>query len=244
METSSHVPSMVEPSLGSTVVFVVVVLAVCGMLVAAVGYAHSDRTSAAVRRRIWGASLVLVAILISSGTLAESGMVHTLAWRPAFAAFPLFWNGLALGFALSPVGRNIAIHLPVTTLVGFQAFRLPLELVLHRWYLEGVMPVQMTFAGHNFDIVTGALALFVALGLWRGLLPKAVVWGFNLLGLGLLFAVVRIAVLSSPVPFRSYMNEPLVLLAFHAPYVWIISICVAGALFGHVVTFRWLLIRR
>jgi len=50
--------------------------------------------------------------------------------------------------------------------------------------------------------------------------------------------VARIAAFSSPVPFRTYLNDPPVLLAFHFPYGWIVPICVGGALFGHLVLFR------
>jgi hypothetical protein len=96
----------------------------------------------------------------------------------------------------------------------------------------------MTFAGHNFDIVTGILAL--ALGLWgrRHPLPRAAILGFNLIGTALLATVATIAVLSTPIPLRRYLEDPPVLLAFHVPYVWIVPICVGGALFGHVLLFR------
>ena len=37
------------------------------------------------------------------------------------------------------------------------------------------------------------------------------------------------------------MNEPQVLLVYHFPFSWIVSIAVAGALLGHLVLFRKLL---
>ena len=99
----------------------------------------------------------------------------------------------------------------------------------------------MTFEGHNFDIISGSLALAVGLWLWRGRAPRAAVWAFNVIGSALLVGVARIAVLSSPLPIRQYMNEPAVLLAFYFPYSWIVPVCVAGALFGHILIFRWLI---
>jgi len=53
---------------------------------------------------------------------------------------------LAVVLACSPVGRRLAT-LPFAALVGFHAFRFPLELVLHNWYHGGTLPVQMTYAG-------------------------------------------------------------------------------------------------
>lgn len=135
------------------------------------------------------------------------------------------------------VGKRLAT-LPFATLVGFHAFRFPLELVLHNWYRGGTLPVQMTYEGHNFDIATGILA--ITLGLWAvlGTVPRAVVWIFNIVGVSLLAGVICIAITSSPVPFRQYQNDPQVLLVFHFPYSWIVTIAVAGALLGHLVLFR------
>jgi hypothetical protein len=45
-------------------------------------------------------------------------------------------------------------------------------------------------------------------------------------------------VLSSPVPFRTYLDDPPLLLAYHAPYGWIVPICVGGALIGHILVLR------
>ena len=49
--------------------------------------------------------------------------------------------------------------LPLWILVGSQVFRLPLELVMHRASDVGLMPVQMSFSGWNFDILSGLLAV-------------------------------------------------------------------------------------
>jgi hypothetical protein len=236
-------PPMTTPSIGSTIAFLAVVFAVCGAFVYGVWSSGRGLDAAERRRAVLAAGGSLALVLGVSAAMAELGLVRALAGTYAFVAFPLFWNALALGTALSPLGRRMAAHLSLPMLVGFQAFRWPLELVLHGWYREGVLPVQMTFEGSNFDILTGVLAVGTAAGLRYGWLPPWSAWIFNLVGLALLGAVVRIAVLSSPVPLRTYLHEPTVLLAFHAPFVWIISICVAGALFGHVLTFRALLDR-
>lgn len=60
----------------------------------------------------------------------------------------------------------------------------------------------------------------------------------NLLGLGLLANIVAIAVLSTPVPFRAFMNEPANRLPSMFPYVWLPTFLVQAALFGHLLVFR------
>jgi hypothetical protein len=144
---------------------------------------------------------------------------------------------------MSRVGGRFAAHLPIAAIVGVQVFRLPLELVLHRWYEEGVIPIQMTFMGSNFDIVSGILGGVVGWLAWKGKASVGLVWAYTLLGLMLLLVVMTIAVMSAPVPVRQFWNEPAVQLPLHAPYSWIVSVCVAGALFWHLVALRWLLAR-
>ncbi len=236
---SKSIADMTIPSTPSTLAFVAVVALVIGAYSAFFLRAYPDKRRSA---------LLLVSALLAwtAGTsvLASSGALLTLRGSPQLALYLACCNGMALALALSPVGRTIVKRVPIVWLVGFQAFRLPLELVLHSWYEQGTLPVQMTFEGHNFDIFTGIAALFVAIVLSWVPLSTAAQWrwvlGFNLLGTGLLAAVVRIAVLSTPWALRSYTNDPPVQLVFHSPYTWILSVCVAGALAGHVLVFRWL----
>jgi hypothetical protein len=64
----------------------------------------------------------------------------------------------------------------------------------------------------------------------------------NLVGIVLLVNVARVALLSSPVPFGWGVEPPLVL-ALHLPYALIGPVCVSGALLGHVVLTRALVLR-
>jgi hypothetical protein len=144
--------------------------------------------------------------------------------------------------AFTPFGSRLATGIPLAGLVGFQVFRVPLEWILHRLYTEGVIPVQMTYAGQNFDVITGVLA--AALGLWIRAGHRAVwlVVAWNVLGLALLVNIVAIAILSAPVPFRYFMSDPANLLPSTFPYVWLPTFLVQAALFGHLLVFRaiWL----
>ena len=61
------------------------------------------------------------------------------------------------------------------------------------------------------------------------------------MGLGLLFNVVTVAILSFPFPFRVFMNEPSNIWVTHFPYIWLPTIMVAAAFLGHLTIFRKLL---
>jgi hypothetical protein len=69
---------------------------------------------------------------------------------------------------------------------------------------------------------------------------RAVAWIANVVGSLLLLNVMRVALLSSPVPFGWGVEPPLVI-ALHLPYAFIGPVCVGGALAGHIVLTRALL---
>jgi len=136
---------------------------------------------------------------------------------------------------------------PLTWLVGFHAFRLPLELVMHKAALDGTMPEQMSYSGLNFDIVTGVVALILAGYSWvtRRELPRFAVITFNLIGSVLLIAIVVIAVASLPM-FHAFGTAPERLNTWVAffPYVWLPAGLVASATLGHILLWRRLLTKQ
>lgn len=239
---SPVVPPMVQPSAASTAAFVGIVAAVVVAMVVGTQAAGPRLREAPSYTARWarGTALGLLAWLGFTAALPASGVLEAPGTPPRVMFFFVISNLAAVIFAFSRAGTRLVEGLPVAALVGFHAFRLPLELVLHQWYAEGVVPVQMTYAGRNLDIVTGILGVVIGLQLWRRGPSRALVGLFNLVGFALLVNVATIAVLSSPVPFRVFTNDPTLLLAYHAPYAWIVPMCVAPALAGHLLLFRWL----
>lgn len=93
-------------------------------------------------------------------------------------------------------------------LVALQSFRISVELLLWRLFVLNEMPIQMSFEGRNWDVLTGITAIFVAYFIKRRQMSKTVLIIWNLVGLGLLINIVSIAILSMPTPSRIFMNEP------------------------------------
>jgi hypothetical protein len=214
-------------SAGSLAAFVTIVVVVVLALLWAVHRSYGTGKSVAL------AALVPAVWLGGLSLLIVSGRMPGLP----FSGLPFFFAPIlliGLGTGLSPVGARLAAGVPLAALVGFQAFRLPLELVLHSWAAQGVIPGTMTWTGRNWDIVSGVLALVCAPFASRYQVAARVA---NIVGLALLVNVMRVAVLSSPVPF-GWGAEPPLLLALHLPYAFIGPVCVGGALFGHVVLTR------
>lgn len=178
--------------------------------------------------------LALTGMLAGSGYLARSDLTP-----PPFVLIIVPTLLLPLALAWSPLGTRLARHTPVAILIGFHAFRIPLELVMHQAAAEGTMPPQMTFTGLNFDIVSGASAVIVAALVASERAPRWLLLAWNALGSLLLFAIITIAVLSLP-RFHAFGTEAAALNTWIAyfPYVWLPAGLVTSALFGHALLWR------
>ena len=205
-------------------------------------YWSSSRTGAAptvARRRATIAAGAAVAWMLLTGVAAARGLLHFEPPRTMIALFPAVF-GLAALVALSPLGRRLAVGLPIAVLVGVQSFRVVVEVLLHRAYNEGLMPVQMSYSGRNFDIVTGLTAIAVALIVARqgASWSRPLVFAWNTLGAVLLVNILVVAILSAPTPMRRFMNEPANVWITQFPWVWLPAMMVLAAIAGHVLVYR------
>jgi hypothetical protein len=220
---------------------------VCVAAVVALALAYAF-TAAARRAQVslsfGGALAALGAWLALFAGVASSGVLSRFDLRPPpmMVLFVVAF-GSAVAVSRSRVGRALS-SLPLSALVGLQAFRLPLELAMHQAAAEHVMPAQMSFGegGRNFDVVSGAVALVLGLVLLRSEAPRAVVWAMNVLGIALLANVLVVAFRSTPL-VAAWGSSPDAVLTFvtHPPYVFLPTLLVPTALVGHVALTRRLL---
>lgn len=178
--------------------------------------------------------------LAVSGALAASGFLARFdALPPPFIVIVVPTLALPLWLARSRIGELLCERAPLAWLVGFQAFRLPLELVMHQAGSEGTMPVQMSFGGSSFDIVSGITAIIVAALAAYDHAPRWLIVVWNALGSLLLLNIVCIAIASLP-QFHRFGSAPAQLNTWVAyfPFVWLPAGLVASALFGHAVLWR------
>jgi len=183
------------------------------------------------------------AVMGSQIALAASG--DLAQWdRVPPPLLPVIGTSVALAVvaAMSRAGRRVAESVPFAALVGYQSFRLPLELVMHRAATTGLMPVQMSFSGWNFDILTGALAIPVAWLAARGRASRGLITAWNVMGTLLLANIVTIAVVSLPV-FAVFGPDRVNTWIADPPYIWLPGVLVPAAIFGHIVTWRKLAAR-
>lgn len=224
----------------TTIIALVAILAIA--FIVAVRHSGSHDESGTEKLYWVGIAGLIVALWLgTSALIANSGILLEFTHRPPpFVLMAFGFTAATAILALSPVGGRLVKGVNIGWLIGFQAFRIPVELWLHRLYQEGVVPVQMTYSGRNFDIISGLLGL--ALGLWalKSQPSRWAIWLYNVVGLVLLVNIVTIAILSTPTSLRQFFNEPANTFVAHWPFVWLPAFLVQAAWFGHLLVFRWL----
>jgi hypothetical protein len=158
-------------------------------------------------RSAFGVLAGLAAWLTYVGLLAYFGVFKNTAMRPPGTVFLLVPVFLFLLFFFvfvvrSTAGARIALAFPLWVLVGTESFRIGVELVLHRLWMDGLVPKMLTFDGANVDIYIGASAALIAWLSTRGRWGMRLALAWSVLGLLALANVVVRAVLTSPGPLN------------------------------------------
>jgi Na+-driven multidrug efflux pump len=107
----------------------------------------------------------------------------------------------------------------------------------------GIMPVQLSYSGYNFDIVTGIGALLILTLLKSGRsISRSVLWAWNVWGSFCLVVIAIIAITTSPV-IRLFGDDPhnLNTWVLYFPYVWLPVVLVTVAISSHIVITRKLM---
>jgi hypothetical protein len=210
-------------------------LLVAGVIAAAIVWTAEP---ARRTRRLIVTDLIATLWLALPAALALRGVLASFEQKPP----PFMWLTVSLLIATivlawSKIGGELSQKVPLWVLVGAQGFRLPLELVMHQAAVEGLMPVQMSYSGHNFDIVTGCTAIVLAFLIATDRAPRALVMAWNVMGSLLLLTIVTIAIASTPM-FAAYGPHQLNTWVTRVPYVWLPAVLVCAALLGHLLVFR------
>ena len=186
---------------------------------------------------IWTALLTILSI---KGFFSD---FSKLPPRPALAMLiPL---PISIIIVFSKTGKQLLRSVPPQWLVFMQSFRIVVELLLLVAFMTGKLPVQMTFEGMNFDVITGILALPVGYLLTRKkTYASKLAIVFNVIGIALLLNILVIAVLSMPTSIRYFMNEPSNTLVANFPFILLPGVLVPIAYTIHIFSLCQLLAKQ
>lgn len=222
---------LTDPAVATFVVIPVVLLF---LLLWATAAAYRQRERAVM---IMTVDLCATAWMAGTWMAASTGVLRQWdATPPPFALLVIGILALTVLLALSPFGRRLATTVPLWALILVQAFRFPLEVAMHQMYERGVMPVQMSYSGRNFDIITGVTAGIVAMVVRSGR-GRSLAFLWNVMGLALVVNVATVGILSTP-RFRYFGDDRLNIWITYPPYVWLPAVMVLAAVAGHLLIFR------
>ena len=180
--------------------------------------------------------------LIIQAVLALNGFFQNFNVVPprTFALGPLPFFILTIVYLI--FFRSFLAKMPLTVLTWIHIIRVPVELVLLLLFQNALVPIEMTFEGRNFDILSGIsapLVYFFAFRNGRANRLLLIIW--NLAALCLLVNIVTIAVLAFPGPFQKIAFDQPNIGVTYFPFIWLPSIVVPIVFFFHVVSL-WKLI--
>jgi hypothetical protein len=218
------------------VVFILTTLFTVGVFAYAIVNAGLDSFPSKLLLGFIGIWLILQSILALNGFFRDFDVVPPRTF--AFGPLPFF----ALTAVYLVFFRKFLSHLPLTVLTWIHVIRIRVELVLLWLYQNGLVPVEMTFEGRNFDILSGISAPIVYLLAFRGgRVNRTLLIVWNLAALALLTNIVTIAVLAFPSSFQMIgRTQPNIGVTFF-PFIWLPAVVVPIVFFCHV-TSLWKLI--
>jgi hypothetical protein len=204
------------------------------------------RVSPGAVRGVRVAGVALVGWLALTAGLAERGFFDDFQSMPP-RFLPLFGLPLLTLLALTFSRRvtPLLAAVPPAWPAAAQAFRIPVEIVLWRLAVAGVIPELLSFHGRNVDILVGLTAPVVAYACFvRRAWPARVAVWWNWAGIVILLNVVVHAQLSAPTPWRIFETDPPTTFIADWPYVWLPGFLVPLAWLLHAVSLRQLRSRR
>jgi hypothetical protein len=178
----------------------------------------------------------VTAIVGLSGILADFS-----SFPPRVLFFLLALFIAAYVFIGSNIGGRLATATPLRVFIGMQGFRILPEVMLDVSWRDGLAPIQMTWHGRNWDVLSALAAIMLFL-FWN-ILPQKRLWAtlYTGLGLGLLANILVIAILSMPTPLRVFFEDPPNNFVAIFPYIWLPGVHVLTAITLHGLTIRKLL---
>ena len=215
-----------------SIVFILTALLTVGIFIYAISRAGLDSWPAKFLLGFLVIWFVLQSVLAYLGFFQNFDVVPPRTF--AFGPMPFF---LLTVVYLIFFRKDFLEHLPLKLLTIIHIIRIPIELCLLWLFQSGQVPIEMTFEGRNFDILSGITAPIVYVLAFRGgkvNRPLLIAW--NIAALALLFNIVTIAVLAFPSPFQMVGLDQTNIGVTYFPFIWLPSIIVPIVFFAHVAS--------
>ncbi len=223
------------------VLFIVVIIIVLFIFYSLKHALHSmDAPASKIKKYYIVTAVIITGWLVTSAMIAFNGTLFDFTSTPPKLMLIVLPPVLAISYLSSSTRVNALIQeIPSSWLIYIQSFRIPVEIFLWMLYARTIIPVQMTFEGLNYDILTGLSAPLVAYyALSQNKWPRIVAVLWNYAGLLLVTNIFLIAFLSTPGPMRQFFNEPPNTIVAYFPFVWLPAFIVPFAYLMHILSIK------
>lgn len=169
--------------------------------------------------------------------IGESGLLWNFKMPPRFLLMIFLPMALITAYIFIK-NRNSQIYhtIPKQNVIYFQSFRIFVEIAIMATYLEGVLPIETTFEGFNYEIIIGIIAPIVAYFVYtKKRLSEQVALVFNYIGLGTLAVIIFIVITS--LYFPKFWRESATLISqdfTRVPYLLLPGFLAPIAIFAHI----------
>jgi hypothetical protein len=190
------------------------------------------------RRTTFAIMTGLAIWLVYVGLFSALGYMRDPALRPPGIVWVVGPVVLFVIFVVvrSNIGARVADTIPLWLILGFESFRVGVELLLHRLWEDGLVPKLLTYAGGNVDMFVGLSAPIIAWIAMSGRLGLWLAMGWNVLGLLSLANAAASSVLTGPLKLIS-TEVPNVAMGMF-PYAFIPGFLAPLAITLHVLAIR------
>ncbi|TYA71363.1 hypothetical protein [Seonamhaeicola marinus] len=133
--------------------------------------------------------------------------------------------------------------IPIYVPIAFQSFRACIESLFYATFLQGILPIQVTFAGANYDILLGISAIFVSIYTAKNTHPnKRFLLFWNVLGICIVLFAAFTFISSFYFPEIWGQTNSKISLEFNQfPYLLLPAFIMPSAIFMHVLSITQLL---
>jgi hypothetical protein len=139
-------------------------------------------------------------------------------------------------------GRRFTDSIDLKKLTLVHIVRVPVEITLFMLSTHKLVPELMTFAGRNFDILSGITAPIIYFVCFKNsqLKNRKLLLIWNFICLGLLLNIVINALLSAPFPFQQFAFDQPNVAILYFPFTWLPCFIVMIVLYSHLAAIRQL----
>ena len=139
-------------------------------------------------------------------------------------------------------GRRFTDSIDLKKLTLVHIVRVPVEIALFMLSTHKLIPELMTFAGRNFDILSGITAPIVYFVCFKNsqLKNRRLLLIWNFICLGLLLNIVINALLAAPFPFQQFAFDQPNVAILYFPFTWLPCFIVMIVLYSHLAAIRQL----